>query len=179
MTSLLLQAMQIEAAKKKVSTPSSASIPVSNPAAAKAVVAKKMTPLNQLLRLSLRNEPDNTNARYVKVIGVDNNFLKDGSRRIRAMTETSIPGQEKRKHHQHIVCRPAGFDGKFLEAPGISVDCTCKRFMFMWEYALSKVGAALIFRSNGQPAEVLNPTNKVACCKHVTKLMAYISAKNM
>lgn len=63
-------------------------------------------------------------------------------------------------------------------AKGAVVSCTCDDFMFVWEYALAKQGAAKIEYSNGEPPIDTNPQLRPGCCKHIYCLATTLINKN-
>lgn len=50
------------------------------------------------------------------------------------------------------------------------VSCSCDDFLFTWEVALAKNGAAQVEYSNGARPTDRNPSMIPGCCKHVYKL---------
>lgn len=58
------------------------------------------------------------------------------------------------------------------------VSCSCKDFLFRIEYALTQGGNSEIKYSNGQPANVTNPTNKKYMCKHLVAIFDDVLGKN-
>jgi hypothetical protein len=67
---------------------------------------------------------------------------------------------------------------KFLDQKlNVDVSCSCADFMFRWEYALNKKGAAEIYYSNGQPAVTTNPKSIAAPCKHLIAMARTIQDK--
>lgn len=85
---------------------------------------------------------------------------------------TSIPVSKqypKGHNSEHTVIIQALDGHTFTElSPDIpiSINCDCERFKYKWEYALNQHGASEILESNGQPANITNPTNSVGLCKH-------------
>jgi hypothetical protein len=161
----------------------------------------------QILKFTLA-EPDNRNARYVKVDDLQKMFTTksrtvkikprhgsnptvDGPVEIKlktgpfilAKTITSIPGQKPRKHNQVIYLN------KFMTStedllPKLSKEkirctCDCARFVYNWEYALARRKAAEIKFGNGEPPVKTNPRMIPAPCKHLVKVLTRIIAKKL
>ena len=59
----------------------------------------------------------------------------------------------------------------------VIISCSCQDFMYTWEEALNKRGAARIEYSNGEPPNTRNPSMVPGCCKHVYALGAYLISK--
>ena len=86
-------------------------------------------------------------------------------------TSAAGPNDRARDHWQRIdILKP---DEKSATAAGtrLKVECDCERHKFVWEYALSRYGAADIKHSNGEPARVTNPRNAAGCCKHLLTVL--------
>lgn len=155
----------------------------SNPTLAAAVPttrrARSYLPLMRLLRLSLQNEPDNSNAQYVTLLKIVRKRTEEGASVFNTMTLTRIPGQKQRKWRQEITCQPDTFTGRLVDAPGVSVSCNCSRFLYKWEWVLWQRGAAPLAYGNGAPPDVTNPGYKVATCKHLVRVLSHIAAKRL
>ena len=105
------------------------------------------------------NEPDIRNSRYVKII----KRIQKSPHEYHFITMTRIPGEGPRKHKQTIKdLAQTGING----TKEIWVTCDCARFMYTWEYSLTKVGASSIIYSNGEPPVSTNPRMYPAGCKH-------------
>lgn len=50
----------------------------------------------------------------------------------------------------------------------VMVSCECENYMFMWEYANAKHGAAKLIYGNGEPPSFTNPGEVAGLCKHAT-----------
>jgi hypothetical protein len=59
------------------------------------------------------------------------------------------------------------------------VSCSCKRFLYYWEYALHKRNASEIRYGNGEPPMSTNPRLMISCCKHVLTVLRYCLAKKV
>ena len=59
----------------------------------------------------------------------------------------------------------------------VNVSCSCSDFMYSFEVALHKKGAADIEYSNGMSPDVRNPAHTTACCKHLVQLYFRIRNK--
>lgn len=111
-------------------------------------------------------EPDLVNARYVRLLGYKHVIYKDRLS-IFTKTITTIPGEKPRKHFQLVYPRNRNYNGPLYKCPRIVVTCDCKRFLFMWEWALWNQGAAEIIHSNGKPPYQKNPNFLPSGCKHL------------
>ena len=103
---------------------------------------------------------DKQNTRYVapyKVVETRNGW--------HVRTITKIPGQRSRLHTVTLLM-PKGFSGTLNSCPDVAIDCDCSRYLFVWNYALNKQGAAIKDRTNGEPPVVTNPQEVPGCCKH-------------
>lgn len=70
-------------------------------------------------------------------------------------------------------------DTKFNKQDRIKVSCACEFHCFYSEYALWTWGAANIRYSNGQPANVRNPSNMPIVCKHMMAVLNGIVQHNL
>lgn len=59
------------------------------------------------------------------------------------------------------------------------VSCECDRFMYYFEYALMKKGAAKVKYSNGEPPVVTNPNLITGMCKHLISLSKYLIKRKL
>lgn len=64
---------------------------------------------------------------------------------------------------------PLQYDLNAGNAPAM-VSCSCEDFKYRLEYSLSLSRNAQIKYSNGQPANITNPTNKKFMCKHLISI---------
>lgn len=74
----------------------------------------------------------------------------------RVLYDTTIIGKEK--------------DIPVMKQKHVLVSCSCDNFCFMWEYADTHWGSAVIKYSNGEPAVQTNPGNHPGMCKHLIAL---------
>lgn len=79
-----------------------------------------------------------------------------------------------RNQRQRIYAANPSYKGKLSDCPEIKVTCSCERFMYYYETALHKVGAADLIHSNGKKPEHTNPTMIPGLCKHLTKALLFI-----
>jgi hypothetical protein len=63
---------------------------------------------------------------------------------------------------------------EFMPKMYVKVSCSCPDFLYRWEYALWKNGAADIIHSNGEPPIDSNPNNVPGCCKHLLATYSYL-----
>ena len=128
---------------------------------------KKGMSLDQLIAC-IRFEPDKLNSRYVNVIRA----TKDKDYHV--ITKTHEPTDNVRIHRQ--VIKQVFSDNTTQKVPTFIVSCTCPRWMYMWEYAMAKRGAAQIIYGNGEPPSETNPSLSPGICKHVFKALLYIKS---
>ena len=55
------------------------------------------------------------------------------------------------------------------------VHCTCPDYTYRMEYANTKQGNSNITTSNGQPPDITNPEQKPGLCKHILRLIQWLS----
>lgn len=72
---------------------------------------------------------------------------------------------------------PLQYDLNAGNAPAM-VSCSCEDFKYRLEYSLSLSRNAQIKYSNGQPANITNPTNKKFMCKHLISIFSDVLSKN-
>lgn len=87
------------------------------------------------------------------------------------------PIKTKREHRCYIM----GLEGikKPINESQVKLSCDCEFFMYNLEYALSRKDNAEIIFSNGKPATITNPQNKVYLCKHLFHLAEVMIMKGM
>jgi hypothetical protein len=68
---------------------------------------------------------------------------------------------------------------EFYPKKAVKVSCSCADFMYRFEYALWKAGAADLKYSNGEPPTTTNPPQIAAICKHTVKLYSTLVAKKL
>lgn len=56
----------------------------------------------------------------------------------------------------------------------VIVSCSCDDFLFTWEVALNKKGAARIEYSNGEDPKDRNPAKTPGACKHIYALSTHL-----
>jgi hypothetical protein len=66
---------------------------------------------------------------------------------------------------------------EFYPKNKVILSCSCPDFMYRWEYALSKRGAARIVYGNGDPPDEANPKLRPGCCKHLVALHDHLIEK--
>lgn len=166
----------------------------------------------QEILATVPNEPDNRNAKHVRVYRLNKKMIKTkrgklkvvvksvtitraykndpsiGFPQIRREKRGKRAGQAKtemfkpRLHRQRIEFLIDDFNGPFTKTtngklPKIVVDCDCKRWVFMWEYAMWQRRAARIKRGNGKPPVKTNPQMRPACCKHILRVLLVMKNK--
>ena len=103
---------------------------------------------------------DKKNTKYVSPASYDR--TKTG---FKIGTVTKIPGQRARRHVVRCDMEP-GYVGLFNRCPHVRVDCSCERYLFVWNYALNQVDSAIRDRTNGEPPIDTNPAENPGICKH-------------
>ena len=103
---------------------------------------------------------DRRNAEFVRPAG-----LKIQSWGYEMRTITKKPKEAIRRYVVSVRL-PTDYVGHLSRCKDVKVDCTCSRYMFVWNYALNKAGAAIVDRTNGEPPVVTNPNLKPGICKH-------------
>lgn len=121
-------------------------------------------------------EPDAVNSRFVRCTSIKKDRTHGG---YKIMTTTRIPGEDAREHFQSVKPVDPDYSGPISQCPAVLVDCTCKRFLFQWEYALAHRGAAQILRGNGKPPYVKNPRLIPACCKHLLRGLLNLKVRGL
>ena len=103
--------------------------------------------------------------------------LERTSKGFKCTTITKIPGQKSRT--KTVLCNlEPGFNGYFNACPSVTVDCSCARYLFVYNYALNQHDAAIKDRTNGEPPVVTNPENVAGCCKHGVLVLKMLSTMN-
>ena len=95
----------------------------------------------------------------------------------RVTTITKKPG-ERARHHIVTVHPSEGYSGSFRRCPSVAIDCDCKRYQFVWNYALDQHDAAIKDRTNGEPPVVTNPSEAPGACKHAVIALQYLIRSN-
>ena len=103
------------------------------------------------------------NAEYVRVRKVKR---KKGENFSLAVTTTERShATEKQPHYQSIeILSPKGERNIFDRHTRVKLSCDCSNFLYTWEYALFKKGAADIIYSNGEPPDTTNPKRIPGIC---------------
>ena len=68
---------------------------------------------------------------------------------------------------------------EILSNKAVKLSCSCDDFLFRFEYALYRRGAADIRHSNGEPPDRTNPAHTPGCCKHLIALYEIIKRKDL
>lgn len=91
-------------------------------------------------------------------------------------TRPGEAGETAYRYHQVSVypMDRRGYTGTLMACPAVKVSCDCDRFMFTYEVALWKHGAADIVHSNGQLPVTTNPKMVPGCCKHIISAVKFI-----
>jgi hypothetical protein len=122
--------------------------------------------------------PDVVNSNDVAIIGFQRYNDRFGRKGFKAHTSTRGVGGKKAKTSRHHVCtvvaKDKDYKGKISQADGVICDCDCERWLFKWEYAVWKKGAADLRRGNGEPPVSTNPRLYPSPCKHLYRLMLRI-----
>ena len=115
---------------------------------------------------------DLNNARDVDVI--DTKFTKSKNGR-KAVIGYCQSVQEGSKPKEKYKCSIIGLEGEMpLSEQRCMFSCNCSRFMYVWEYALMRKGAAKIIFGNGEPPHQTNPHMLASGCKHLIALCRYL-----
>ncbi len=111
---------------------------------------------------------------YVRIKEVK--LVKKGERRIaRAKTSSThdINGNKKAGGFTTYVTSVEPL-GRYVK-----ISCTCDDFLFTWEYALEKQGAADINYSNAEPPIEKNPRLIGGSCKHLYKFLSLLKSRSI
>jgi hypothetical protein len=92
-------------------------------------------------------------------------------------TVTKMPRQRARQHVVKIDMDP-NYSGPFNRCPNVKVDCTCARFLYVWNYALVKHDAAIRDRTNQEPPVETNPNEAPGICKHGILALQFLIKSN-
>lgn len=68
---------------------------------------------------------------------------------------------------------------EFYPKKKVILSCGCPDFMYRWEYALAKKGAARIVYGNGEPPGATNPRNRPGACKHIVALHSHLVSQGL
>jgi hypothetical protein len=117
----------------------------------------------------LRTTPANrfNSANHVKISKIK--VSRKGGVAVKAVARSFTPGSS------------SSYDSEIQFLPGNSVklSCSCDDFLFRFEYALFRRGAADIRHSNGEPPEIRNPAFTPGCCKHLIALREVLVDKGI
>ena len=118
------------------------------------------------------------NARHVRVRSIKRLRTSKGRFAfVSTMTDPDHAWQEQ-PHHQRIdVLRPRGESDIFDKGSRLKVSCDCGNFLYTWEVALARRGAADIVYSNGRWPKVTNPQGVPGVCKHLYRLFAHLKTQ--
>ena len=85
----------------------------------------------------------------------------------------AYPSTEDKRHKGYIkFLHPK--KNKPREEWDIEASCDCRDFLYRWEVANHKVGAAKIIFSNGEDPVKTNPSERPGLCKHLLALGGYV-----
>ena len=68
---------------------------------------------------------------------------------------------------------------EFHDEGKVRLACSCPDFLYRWEYALYKKGAAYLIYSNGDKPQETNPKMIGGCCKHVIAVMSALRKQKL
>jgi hypothetical protein len=127
--------------------------------------------------------PDDHNARFVFTATSHNGkqFPKFGryKGRVAVFFKTLTRDQQAdspRLHTQLLYARDPDYEGALIDCPQVVFSCDCQRFLFMYEYALWKRGAAELRFGNGEPPVKTNPRMRPGCCKHFKRVYVFMKS---
>ena len=119
------------------------------------------------------------NARYVKILkfkagrdkktGLAYAAAQTYSQKVLNVHRKIVPSTDRNKYVSKIT-----FLNKKLD---VKCACSCPDFMFTFEFALARKGAADIMFSNGEAPDERNPKYAPGCCKHLIALRNLIKEK--
>lgn len=110
-------------------------------------------------------------------------FTKAGRRAVKGIMVTNDPWRPdkvKRYHETYIVGLDKNGEKKPLyKHKRVLAQCTCENYVFTWEYANARCGAAYLIYSNGEPPVWTNPGMAVGLCKHLIALAKIVIEENL
>ena len=109
----------------------------------------------------------------------DKNIILPPSYEVRTQTRlgSPMPQYERGKIYKTSV---VSLDGRIPINNGhVKVLCSCPDYLFTWEVALHKYGAADIIYSNGEYPEIKNPLEIPGVCKHLAAFLIYLRHKGL
>lgn len=90
------------------------------------------------------------------------------------------PDKVRRYHETYIVgLDKNGEDKPLYKHKRVLVQCTCENYVYWWEYANARCGAAYLIYSNGEPPVWTNPGMSVGLCKHLVALSKIVIEENL
>lgn len=128
-------------------------------------------------RLFMNNAVDVEAHRYKKLT------TKAGKPAVKGIMVTNDPWRPdkvKRYHETYIVGLDKNGENKPLyRHKRVLVQCGCENYVFTWEYANARCGAAYLIYSNGEPPVWTNPGMAVGLCKHLIALAKIVIEENL
>lgn len=138
---------------------------------------EKFTAANSVSFEKLFRNAVKSDSKYVRYVSVTS--LKKLPSPLSGYESRTITVDEKkqaRRYHHFVIAR----DGlPVTKSKAVKVSCTCKRFLYYYEYVLSQKGAADIIYSNGDPALSTNPSGYLGVCKHLLAVFTKIAKVSM
>lgn len=80
------------------------------------------------------------------------------------------PHKVRRYHETYIVGLDDNQQKPVTTHKKVLVQCTCEAYVYNFEYANARHGAAYLIYSNGEPPVWTNPAMWPGCCKHIIAL---------
>jgi hypothetical protein len=112
--------------------------------------------------------PDRRMAQWVRVVKIEKLRGPDMRPVLRCETITEKPNTPpERGHYCSIMPVDPNYKGKISECRALIFGCNCHRWLYVWEYAMWYIGAALLIRSNGEYPEQTNSLLRSGGCKHL------------
>uniref|UniRef100_A0AB39CDU2 SWIM-type domain-containing protein n=1 Tax=Pseudomonas phage HRDY3 TaxID=3236930 RepID=A0AB39CDU2_9VIRU len=128
-------------------------------------------------RLFINNAVDVEAHRYKRM------FTKAGRPAVKGIMWTNDPfrpDKVKRYHETYIVGLDKNGENKPLyKHKRVLAQCTCENYVYTWEYANARCGAAYLIYSNGEPPVWMNPGMAVGLCKHLIALAKLVIEDNL
>lgn len=116
--------------------------------------------------------PDVVKSNDVSIVGFQRYQDRFGRKGFKAHTSTrSKKSKTSRPHICTVVAKDKDYKGKLTQAAGVIADCDCGRWLYKWEFAVWKKGAADLRRGNGEPPVTTNPSLYPSPCKHLYRLL--------
>ena len=90
------------------------------------------------------------------------------------------PLKVRRYHETYIVGLDKGGEKKPLfNHKRVLCQCTCEAYIYNYEYANARYGAAYLIYSNGEPPAWTNPAMETGLCKHLIALAKICIEENL